>query len=57
MYKGLGLSKAEVKEKLLADVENNTDPISVLQQLAKKGAILDIAEEPGDDEQPPALTE
>ncbi|MHC4283572.1 MAG: hypothetical protein ACYSWZ_11460 [Planctomycetota bacterium] len=43
-YRELGLSKEEIREKLMTDIEKETDPLSVIVKLAKEGAVRRIWE-------------
>lgn len=45
-YQELGLSKKAIREKLMPDIEKEIDPYSVLEKLAKEGAILRFSELP-----------
>ena len=44
-YQKLGLKPEEIREKLMAEIEQSTDPLSILHLLAEKGVILDIQHE------------
>ena len=56
-YRELGLSNEEIKEKLMPDIEKETDPLSVIAKLAKDGVILRISELPKRDDSAGELPE
>lgn len=44
MYRELGLTEEEIREKLLPDIESKKDPLSVVRELAREGAVRMISE-------------
>lgn len=56
-YREMGITKTKVREELLPEIEKSTDPLSVIMQLKKKGAVQGIAELPSDETTPPELPE
>lgn len=56
-YHEMGVTKTKVREELLPEIENSTDPLSVITHLIKKGAVQGIAELPSNETTPPELPE